>query len=266
MNIVKTLAGARSSKVELVEIDQKQYVLKTAEIDEIKNEKEFYRLLSEHAIPTLHIYEAEDVKENQLLLEYVEGSPTLGRHMTYELVEAWGGVVRQMHDITYTSAANMSTLNVEEMNWQEFLEDILKKSEKKTSLPQHLVQNIKQKLLSLFTMKPTSYALLHADLHTNNVLIRGNELCLFDKGSDVFYGDPLYDLAIIGIEFPHETFITVDDPEHFKDREYLDRFIAGYGRDFTKDPAFELYVLLRAFERFPNPFEKYLKETMQGII
>lgn len=38
MKIIKELPGAYSSKVELVEIDSQQYVLKTADLEEISNE------------------------------------------------------------------------------------------------------------------------------------------------------------------------------------------------------------------------------------
>ena len=72
-----------SSKVFLVEVGGKNYVLKkTDEPEWVISEKEFYRILRENEIPTLNYLESDEIELGDILLEYVDGSVNIGDRFT----------------------------------------------------------------------------------------------------------------------------------------------------------------------------------------
>ncbi len=119
---------------------------------------------------------------------------------------------------------------------------------------------------SLFDVDLSEYSLVHGDLHYGNVLIRENDLVLFDRESAFFSGDPLYDLAIAWIDMPNGSLIEIDDLEHVNDRKRLDAFVDGYDRDFTEDAVLKIYIVLIAFSRLYTPFAKNYKSIIENIL
>lgn len=107
MKIIKKLEGSYSSAVELVDINDKEYILKTAEADDIQNEKEFYKVLNTHSLPTLASPYNLQLKPNQILLEYVKDSPTLGRNLSVELCREWGVLMKKVHSIYFAEAVSL---------------------------------------------------------------------------------------------------------------------------------------------------------------
>lgn len=107
--------------------------------------------------------------------------------------------------------------------------------------------------------------LIHGDLHANNALIKDQNIILFDKGDQIVAGDPMYDLALVAINLPGAIYKLGTQIE--KDIKLLEAFIEGYGIDFTSDTQkLETYILLRALERWPNPFENELPDIINTIL
>lgn len=268
MKIIKKLEGSYSSVVELVDIEGEEYVLKTAQTDDIENEKEFYKVLNTHSLPTLASPYNLQLKPNQILLEYIKDSPRLGRNPSVELCREWGALMNKVHSIYFAEAAQFVGGSLQTIGWNDFISSEIKAAEERAKIKDSglAIARIKRTLQPLLEEKPGNFSLLHADCHSNNVLIKDKELYLFDKSSEIFYGDRLYDLALIALEFPNGLYIETDDIEHADDALYLKAFIEGYGYDFTQEQSkLDLYVLLRAFVRYPNPFELYLKNVIDKL-
>lgn len=262
MKIIKQLEGAYLSKVELVEIEGKNFVLKTAEKEDIDNEKNFFSLLAMHHFPTLQVLESPDLLPNQILLEYVPGSPTLGKNLSPESCREWGILMKNIHSIQSSKPAIFKNGLVEYIQWEDFIISTLEKGrqrvkEKNSDLSPQTVESICAIIQKFLPSSITSYSLLHGDPHSSNIFVRNGKLIIFDKDPQVLYGDPFFDLAVIAIEFPHE-----------KEKVFLDAFMEGYGKDFFEErrEALDASILLRAFTRYPNPFELYLKETIESLL
>lgn len=262
MKIIQQLEDSYLSKVELVEIDGKNFVLKTADKEDIENEKNFFSLLSAHNLPTLQIFQSADLFANQILLEYIPGSPTLGKNLSVEMCKKWGSLMKNIHSIQSSHPAIFKNGSVEYIEWEDCIIANLEKGrqrvkEKKSDLTPQMVESLCLIIKKFIPLKLPFFSLLHGDPHSQNILLRNKELFIFDKDPQIFYGDPLFDLAVIAIEFPHE-----------KNKIFLDAFAQGYGQDVfnEKGEILDAYILLRGFTRYPNPFELDLKEMMEEII
>ena len=140
---------------------------------------------------------------------------------------------------------------------------------KKTDItPETLAHASRCVRLLLEEAHPTQFSLLHGDLHANNAFITHKEVILFDKEPTIAAGDPLYDLALLGIDFPNGLFVSTHNPQRQKDTRLWSAFIEGYGENFIEKNTklYAGYVLLRCLERYPNPFETYSKDVIDAIL
>lgn len=207
MKIIKELPGAYCSKVELVEIDRQQYVLKTAALEDIANEIFFNKKISDNGLPALKIIENTNLLKNQILMEYIEGSPELEKHRTVENYISWGEVTKKMHSIIFPKPYKVNEEGtLVEVKWSEFIEEeikaaVIRQQERNTNLDPKFIDQVIQFIRPVANIKHDSFSLVHSDLHSNNVLITERGAILFDNGSSIMYGDPLYDLAQTGISF-----------------------------------------------------------------
>lgn len=270
MKIIKELPGAYSSKVELVDVDSVLWVLKTADVDDIVNEKKFFDLISLQGLPVLKTLDVPELKPNQILIEYVPNSPTLSGQLTKPIGRNWGQLMAGIHSIKHKSAARLEKNKLKLITWSDFIQERITKGiekhvKNKTGLP---IRQITQTLSPLLSYSPKEYSLIHGDAHSNNVLIYNKQLYIFDKNSIIFYGDTLFDLALIAIEFPNGLYIKTLDSENQKDSVVIKSFVTGYGTDFINDNRriFDLYVLMRAFTRFPNKFEPHLEAIIRSVL
>lgn len=252
---IKKLDVDAEALIEIVENENGQrLVLKTATPYEVVIEKKFTEIINKYNIPSLLFYNEEELLPNQLLLEYVDGSPTLGKSETTEWFIKWGQIVRCIHNVHSNESIkileNGSLLSID---WREFLKErylqATEKNNKNNFLEKKLVEKIGIALERLINMNTNSYSLIHGDLHSNNAIIKEDKVILFDKGSFILYGDPFYDLAIFMINFGFST--------EKEDIALTAAFIDGYGKDFinANKERIDLNTLLRAFERHGNKFE-----------
>lgn len=272
MKIIKELPGSYSSKVELVEIEGKQYVLKTWDAEEAENEKLFLRTLEDNGLPSLKVVEHPELKPDQILLEYVEGSPKLSE--TPENFIRFGEAVRSMHTIKYPNCFKVNSLGQqEEIDWNKFLryalnEGIKKQREEKTDIDEELLNAINSFVESRLPIRNIELSLLHADLHTGNLLVKNNELVIYDKSSEIFSGDSIYDLTTLLTHYPNGIYVHTDHPDNLQDKIIMENFIKGYGFDFlnTKREVLDVYFVIKALWRYPSPWEIHSKEALRNIV
>ncbi len=272
MKIIRELPGSYASKVELVEIDGKPYVLKTWNAEETENEKLFLKTLEEHDLPLLKVIENQELKSNQILLEYIEGSPKLPK--TPENYIKFGQIIRKMHDIKYAESFKINEKGEKEIiEWNLFLKNQLKlgigrQQKEKTHIDEELLIAIESFVEKHLPIKKSKFSLLHADLHVGNLLVKNNDLIIYDKSSEIFSGDAVYDFATLLTHYPNGTYIKTDNPDNQKDKEFMNNFIKGYGFDFlTHDREnFDVYFIIKALLRYPSPWEPYSKEAIENIV
>lgn len=272
MRYIRTLSRSDDSQVDLIEEGGKQYVLKTADVEDVVNEKRFFVLMQAAGMPTLALADFPFLQPNQLALEYVVDSPTLGLHLTPELCTTWGQRVRQLHTITAAQPARLTaTGQLQTVDWKEFIQSqiergIARKQEAIHANPSLETDNIVRALQPLLAYTPPVSTLIHGDLHPNNVLMRNRDLVLYDKNSVILYGDPLYDLAIVFLNFPNGRYIHITDPAYSKDEEFLLAFQDGYGHLTAAElTLIDRYVILRACNRHPNPYEVHNVQIMTQL-
>jgi len=258
MKHLRSIAGAHSSHVELVEIDGKEFVLKTAEPEEVMNEHLFQQELKKAGMPSLWT-SRDDLPNNQLLLEFVPNSPSLNSNLTVDMCKKWGSTVKTMHSITQSQTSRIDDDgNSHVIDWKRFLVQELydakeRKARKNSDISDHAFEVLEREIEKIET--PDQYSLIHADLHSNNVLIRGGELVLFDKGSAVFFGDPLYDLPLVLCELASE---------NDQSPELWSPFLEEYGK--VNEINLLRYSLLRFVGRYPNPFTLQLKNLIETFV
>lgn len=291
MKVIKQLPGAFKSKIELVEIKGVQYVLRTTTKEEVANEKYWQQQLRQNSLPALSIYENLNLKENQLLLEYIQDSPTLQQYITCginvnesvnsELIKEWGTQLAKIHaiqsnEIFYIKAGGKKEI----VSWSNFIDNeiaygIWRQKDRKTNLTKNEITKAVELIKGLKKSDPGIYSLIHCDLHINNVLIRNinkpnQELVFFDKGADVGVCHPLFDLIIVMFEFigafpDYQGFTDVTDC----DSNYYNAFLSGYGFDnglpYDKD-FINSFILMRCLTCHPNTFTPYLGDIMRSLI
>lgn len=262
------LAGAHSSRVELVSWAGTSYVLKTATLEEIANERAFLHALQRAGLPALAEQTHPEVQENQILLEYVEGSPVLGDRLSRERAFAWGKLTRAMHDQTFEASFRLQSRGErEDMPWPDFLEELRQygkdRRTKNGAQPSGDLEEVMDHLVEQLTMTPPAcISLLHGDYHSNNILCHGERLVPFDKASDIFAGDPLYDLGFVLLDFL-EPYVASRDEEEMA---MYAAFVEGYGGlTAAEQERVETYGALLAYVRSPSPFQPHLPEVLNWL-
>src|SRR6266498_820876 len=123
MKVIKNF-NAYSSHVELVEISGIQYVLKTADLEEINNEREFLRTLRLNGLPSIDLYNNANIESNQLLMEYiVDSKPAIIENA--QSFQKWGQAMRKMHDIHFPESFRILSDGTKEIvAWSTFLKQL----------------------------------------------------------------------------------------------------------------------------------------------
>lgn len=277
LKFIKELQGSYSSKVELMsDQNDKLWVLKTVsdnDVEEIINEKYFLETLRKQELNAIKFQDSPNEDPNQILLEYLENSVTVGSTKNILVYKAFGQQVARMHEIKYNKCYQLKCDVKEPIDWNHFilseLEYGIKRIKDKNIHFSDQELNLIVKIISDLTSKNIGdkFSLLHCDLHTNNALYTTNfkKVYLFDKGSTVLSGHPFYDLALILIEFPH-LFGLEKVAEN--DQLLFESLIEGYGHNFWYENQ-ELcikYTLLRSIGRVGSPFNPYLVELIRKLI
>ncbi len=272
MKVIKKLNGF-SSEVFLVEFENIKYVLKRCDYEEIISEKAFSNELSKIGLTSLSFFDHEDLKENEILLEYIDGSKTLGDNFTELNCKKWGVITKKIHNQKFEKCFKYDNKGEKvELIWSNYLEGKIKKAFLKSrehndyGFNKNELKKIKKYLKPLLTIKPKYFSLIHGDFHTGNLLIKQNILVPFDKNPEIFTGDSLLDLAIAIVDMPNETLIHINNPDYINDKKCLNAFLKGYGYDFLTDSNLNIYVMLIAFGRLYTPFSENYKAIIYNLL
>ncbi|MBL7021906.1 phosphotransferase [Patescibacteria group bacterium] len=257
ITVIKQLHKGDST-IELVELDGENLVLRTAEREDISNERMFIDELDRNNIKTLKYFEHKSLKSNQLLVEYVYRSPVLADNLTDDNIFKWGELCSRIHAIKYDKVFKVTALNKKKIYlWSDFIKERVefakqKIQKNKFKLSREEIDKVNNMLFDYDVPEPKDISLLHCDLNKYNILIKEKGLYIFDKGNQIFSGDYLFDLASVKIALTDKQF---------------NKFIEGYGYDFTivNSELFNFYYLLRTIMRWPHPKKFQIKDVVASI-
>lgn len=258
--------GAGEAFVELVEVGGRRYVLKRSSPARAAGERQFQLVLAAAGLPSLALARHPSLGAGDLLLEFVEGSPTLGGSPAPELCARWGAAVAAMHAIRTDGFLRLGSAGeIAPGSWSAFVERLIERAlaaGAAAELPASLLETSARNLGELRGFAPTTFALVHGDLHVNNVLLRGDETVLFDKASRVWSCPPVFDLALVYSEgFPGARY-GVSRPG---DDARLDAFLAAYG-DLPDGEWLDHFGLAHSLIRYPHPFVPELREIIDAAL
>lgn len=250
MKLIRKLDVRTDATIELVSIENREFIRKTATSVEVAVEKRFVQALTRNGLPHLYVTDDESLKPNQLLMEYVPDSITVGLIGTAKIYEEWGSACRAMHEVASDSGFVISTDGQEIVSsWQQFIFESFDCHARRHvvdgTLSPEIVNAVRNMVHAWFIENPTvEYRLIHGDLHCNNALVRNGEVVLFDKGIPMMFGSRYYDLIMLVMEPYRDGF----------NSELMEAFIGGYGRVLVEEHLTEIehWTLLRCFEKFPG--------------
>jgi len=263
----------RDASVKLVSIDGNKYVLKTDDVREVAAQKYFNEQLESHYIPALAAHAHVALQPNQILLEYVEDSLTLGNVLSEERCKAWGELVSRMHAIKVQDFFVFSTDGKRvDTDWSSYIKRYIDAAVTRHrnlpySLGDDLINEIEKILHALVEYQPTELSVTHGDLHGHNVLVKGDKLVLFDKFADFPVAPAAFDIGLLyaesfgGAAFPEMGFSTAEQ------QRYFNAFLDGYGPLSAEQQKWlDHFTLLRAFYRWPNRFHPHSGETIRLMV
>ena len=126
-------------------------------------------------------------------------------------------------------------------------------------------EEIKKHMTKVQNHTPDIISLIHGDPHSNNFLVQDGKIYAFDKSHEMFSGSHYIDLAIVLIDYCNEIFIDIKGEKHQNDKQKINAFVEGYGRDFLEDTILYSYIVLIAFRRMNSPYTKQNKDIILNI-
>lgn len=259
IKVLRPLAGGGGeATVELVEIEDRRLVLKRQSPRHAAAERLFQRTLAGAGLPCLEVMDHPALRPDQILLEYVEDSATLGGSPTPAACSAWGAAIAGLHAIRPGGFLTLNTVGaIVEDDWPTFLRRAVEtgletQRRRADGLPKPLLDCVALKLAELTEFEDDVFAVAHGDLHLNNALVRGGKVVLFDKSHRLWTAPPVFDLALVWSEgFPGARY--VENQARAGDTDRLAAFMAGYG-PLPQVEWLDHFVLLHALDRYPSPF------------
>jgi Ser/Thr protein kinase RdoA (MazF antagonist) len=267
--------GGGNASVSLVEAEGRRWVLKRHRPRDVAAERLFHQTLRSNGLPALLVAECDGLGPDELLLEYVDGSPTLGRVLgattsasrRQELYRRWGSAMRALHGVRFRDQVILDAAGRPQISsWRDFSAKLVARTIERlrrlaTDLPAELLDQAERHLDQLSLFAPAGFVLTHGDLHANNALMRADEVVLFDKPADVWSAPAMFDVCLVLSEaFPGARYGAAREGDH----ERLAAFMDGYG-DLPADEAdwIEHFVLLRSLRRYPNPFVPEMRSIIE---
>ncbi|HBU28181.1 TPA: hypothetical protein DEB00_03635 [Candidatus Uhrbacteria bacterium] len=260
------LAKAYSSQLLIEWQDGKEVIVKQVEPQERESELYFQAQLQSLGLSAMEMYS----DPRGLIILFIPDAQTLGDKETPELYERLGHTLRLLHAREFDRCFFIDASgNEQEYPWADFVQHTLAAGRDRQNKMQGLSTDTVERITGKLGLEQLSCIgtprLLHGDLHANNVLIHQDDLYVFDKADQMMAGDPMYDMALFAITLPGALYGVGNEVE--RDKKFLDALIRGYGFDFSADRGrLDAYVLLRALERCPNPFEPEIPEIVDRIL
>lgn len=269
--VIKELNHAdRDASVKLVSIENRKFVLKTDDLREVVAQKYFNQQLELHNIPALLGHAHVHLQPNQILLEYIEESLTLGNVLSEERCRKWGEIVSRMHTIQKSDFSILDSQgNQTGAEWSSYIKKyidaaVVRHKNLPYSLDSNLINQVEGILYALVQFQPTELSVTHGDLHVHNVLVKDETLILFDKFADFLVAPAAFELGLLyaeafsGAGFPQ---IGLSSNE---EQKYFQAFMEGYGSlSAEQEKWLDHFTLLRAFYRWPNRFAPHSGEIIR---
>jgi Ser/Thr protein kinase RdoA (MazF antagonist) len=261
------VGGGGTASVDLVRAEGREWVLKRHRPRDMAAERLFHRTLRENGLPALYVADCDGLSPDQLLLEFVAGSPTIGGAPAPELCRRWGEAVGRLHRIHAPAFCLLDEAGAPQpADWRDFLATqvrvaIERQRRLATDLPSTFLQRAEDQLARLPEFEPSPFVVTHGDLHLNNALVRSDGIVLFDKPADVWVAPAVFDLCLIFSEaFPGARYGAAREG----DEERLAAFLDGYGKLPREEIDWiEYFVLLRSLRRYPSPFVPELRSIIE---
>ena len=252
--------GGITAHVEVVDIEGKNYVLKTDTKFDVVGEVLFQQYLEQLNLPFIRTFEHSDLQDNQMLMELVKAETMAGPNFNPENLRALGKVLKSVHLKIFDSFMYLDeTGSLQNGHWEVFIETMAKYAMKTAARDNGEAQAVEASTAKLKAAKPEAFVLCHGDVHGNNAFVSEGKIILFDNNADSIVATPGYDLATLF----GENLMGYRYGSEFSQREGLDRprmeaFLDGYGElpdDFEE--TIDDYVFLRLLARHPNQFIKH---------
>ncbi len=262
MDSAKAIEKAYSSKLRTEQRDGKTVIVKSIDTQERKNEIAFHELLHQLGMPYMEIHE----EQTDLIITFLENAETLADTETPEQYIQLGRALKTLHTQEYQSPFWIDAQGEKRViGWADFMRKQIEYGRARQQERKGISKDTVQRAVEILRKIPPAQrnVPIHGDLHANNVLIQDDRIHLFDKADHIFSGDSMYDLSLFGITLPG--LYGIGTRLH-KDVELMNALMEGYGKDILSDrETFDRYVLLRALERHPNPFEQEIPELIHAL-
>lgn len=260
------LLKAYSSKLSLTQREGTLVVHKEISDEEAWNELFFFDALKRAGVSSLQACRTPDGID----VEFLDHAQTLADHATLSSYERFGAAMRDMHAIRFERPFRITERNKQKTtDWNTCIDEQIaygtERQRVRHGLDDATVKRICTRLMHspIRTFREPA-SLLHCDAHGNNVLLQDDTLYFIDKGSAIAAGDPLYDMALLGITLPGALY-TASPSE--QERALLYACMEGYGENFVENrQLFDDYVLLRILERYPSPFTHHIPDVVESIL
>lgn len=263
----------RDASVKLVSIENHKFVLKTDDLREIAAQKYFNQELEQHNIPALLAHTHATLQPNQILLEYIEESLTLGNALSEKRCHKWGEIISRMHAIKKDHFFILDTEGRQaSTEWSSYIKKyidiaVTRHRSLPYSLGGDLIDQIEEISYDLVEFRPIELSVTHGDLHVHNVLVKGETLILFDKFADYLVAPAAFDIGLLyaeafsGAAFP-ELGLSTDEQQ-----KLFQAFLDGYGPlSVEQQKWLDHFILLRAFYRWPNRFAPHSGEIVRLMV
>lgn len=247
------LQKAHTSDVYFDYRDGKAVVVKRISTQAQQNEVFFHKIMKERGLPAMNAR----IKKEELLLDFIDGATLLSESQSSENYFKFGQAVREMHAISFATSQILDNYGkLQPLIWGDFIEQTfcfgLNKQRVRVGFTENKSNQIINTLHNYNFDFPETSALLHGDLHANNVMFTNGQTILFDPADWIVSGDVYYDLALVAMDASPELLLA---------------FVEGYGEDFTQNKnKLNAYTLLRAFERWPNRYEPHIPQLVERLL
>lgn len=265
---LQVLSEAGRDIAQVIEFEQKLFVLKKTKRRIVESEKRFQQLLAQINLPHLQVYSQPWVGPDELLLEYSQNAETMDTKRSPLHAEIWGNTVRQLHQQQQSYPEKVTdTGTLAQYSWAEYSKEIIAGALQKARpyLSRDVYAQVEWQVSeSALTCSPVKFGVIHGDMHSNNVLLQRDSVILFDKSDKVWSGSPYEDLATVVLEYPNGFLLTTLDLDYQQDTELREAFFAGYG-EYNKEQLLP-WVLLKICDSYENTHVKYQEEMIEGVL
>lgn len=188
--IIKKITEWPLSKVELVSVEDKNYILKTIHkdfADEIKRQEFLYNNLSKTKIPK--IYDQWEEENNVLfLMEYIsDENKKISDEQAIKIINSF-----------HVETLGFNNEYFPKYDYDAFSKDlnVAKKYTEAIDLNYHKIESEVKKLFN------QHYSVVHGDWDTKQILSHQNNIYMIDFGKS-FYGPPILDYAYYSLKHPN---------------------------------------------------------------